>query len=691
MNYRSIQLLIILLVPAVLSAQIDRSTAPEAGPAPEIKIGEYNSFELKNGLKVFVVENHKIPRVAYSLVLDMDPFTEGDSIGYTSIAGQLLGTATSSRTKDQIDEEVDFIGASLSTSSGSMFGAALKKHNDKLLDLMSDILLNPVFDQEELNKIKKQTISGLAFSKTDPSSISGVVASVLLYEKSHPYGEVTTEQSVESVTLEMCEDFYHTYFKPNIAYLAIVGDISLKEAKKLTKKYFGSWEPGEVPEHRYETPNPPEERKVAIVDRPHAVQSVVKVTHPAIYTVGMEDYVDARVMNLMLGGTFARLDQNLREDHAYTYGVNSSLSQDKWIGSFTVSTDVRNEVTDSAVYQILYEMNRIRNEPAQAEEVEKIKNYMSGTFALALEQPSTVARFALNIVRYGLPLDYYANYLKYIADVTPEDVQAAAQKYLQPDNCHILIVGKADGIVSKLVEFSESETVDYYNVEGNWIDPATLVRALPVGLTAENIIDKSLEASGGREKLESVQDLTMKMTMDVQGMNIQSEIIRKSPDKFLLSMKMGDMLLNQTLYDGTEGKVSGMQGEQVLEGDDLEDLRIQAHLFPELDYAGNGYTLKLLSIELVEGKDAYKIELTDPSGEAGFAYYDAESGLKIKEEKTEDTAEGPMTQTTIYADYREVDGRLYPFEMTIIAGPQTISAKVESVEVNTGVEDSVFK
>ncbi|MCK4750228.1 MAG: insulinase family protein, partial [Bacteroidales bacterium] len=435
---------------------------------------------------------------------EMDPFTEGDSMGYSTITGDLLGTATSTRTKDQIDEEIDFIGATLSTSSGSISGAALKKHNEKLLEIMSDVLLNPVFNENELNKIKKQTISGLAYSKTDPSSISGVVADVLLFGKDHPYGEVTTETSVEAVTVKMCEDYYSTYFRPNIAYLAIVGDIDVKKAKKLTKKYFGHWEPGKIPRLSYPTPEAPEDLQVSLVDRQHAVQSVIKVAHPVSFTVGMKDYVAARVMNLMLGGTFARLDQNLREDHAYTYGVNSSLSQDKWIGSFSISTDVRNEVTDSAVYQILYEMSRIRTEPAPPDEVEKIKNYMSGNFSLALESPGTVARFALNIARYGLPLDYYVNYLKYISEVSPEDVQAAAQKYLKPENSHVLIVGKADEIAGNLAAFSSSKTINFYDVNGNWIDPSDRMTDLPEGLTAENIIEAYIIAIGGRSSLENL-------------------------------------------------------------------------------------------------------------------------------------------------------------------------------------------
>ncbi len=695
MKYLFIQFILLFLAfhaPDAMLGQIDRSKAPEPGPAPEIKVGEYRSFELKNGLKVFVVENHKIPRIAYSFLFDMDPFTEGDSMGYTGIAGALLGTATTSRTKDQIDEEIDFIGATLNTSSGSMYGAALKKHNEKLLELMSDILLNPVFNQDELDKIKKQTISDLAYSRSDPASISEIVGDVLLYGQEHPYGEVTTEASVGSITLDMCEEFYHTYFRPNIAYLAIVGDITLSEAKKLTKKYFGDWEPGTVPEHSYATPKAPESCMVSIVDRPHAVQSVIKLAHPVNYTVGMEDYVEARVMNYILGGgATSRLFMNLREEHAYTYGSYSSLSQDKWVGSFEATADVRNEVTDSAVYQILYEIDRLRREPVTPEQVDNIKSYLSGTFALSLEQPGTVARFALNIARYGLPADYYANYLKYIEDVSPEDVQAAAQKYLQPDNCHIFIVGKSEEIADKLLAFSPRNTIDYYDVEGNWIDPADMSKVLPEGLTAEQVIEKYLSAIGGREKMESLRDITMKLDMDVQGMLLESDLVRKAPDKFIMVIRMGETILSKTVFDGISGRTSGMQGEQELEGDDLEKMKMQSSFMPELDYAGGGYTTLLQSIESVDGKEAYKIEIHDPLGQLSLAYYDTETGFRIMEEKTEDTPQGPMVQSSTFGDYREVDGILFPHSIILRAGPQIINSTVKLLEYNSGVDDSVFK
>ncbi|NPA37775.1 MAG: insulinase family protein, partial [Chlorobi bacterium] len=426
-----------------VNAQIDRTHAPAPGPAPEIKIGDYQSFSLKNGLKVFVVENHKVPMVTYSLSLDNDPVLEGDKAGYVSLTGDLLRAGTSNRTKDQIDEDIDFIGAYLSTSASGIYGRSLKKHSEKLLDIMSDILYNSVFPEDELDKSKKQMLTGLKSRESDPSAIASNVAGVLIYGKDHPYGEVLSEKSINNVTIDDCKNYYKTYFKPNVAYLVIVGDITLKEAKKQVKKYFAKWESGDVPSHHYDFPKAYETPEVAVANKDGAKQSIVEVTYAVDLKPGSKDVIPASVMNEILGGgNFgSRLFQNLREDKAYTYGAYSSLRSDKLVGYFKASASVRNAVTDSALTEILKEMNRIRDEKVPVQDVETIKNVIAGSFSRSLESPQTIARFALNTAKYNLPDDYYKTYLQKLAAVTPDDVQAMAKKYIQPNHAVILAVG----------------------------------------------------------------------------------------------------------------------------------------------------------------------------------------------------------------------------------------------------------
>src|SRR5690606_27228333 len=222
MNKPYIILIISLLFSSAAVAQINRSQLPEPGPAPEIKLGEVEDFTLDNGLKVFVVENHKLPRVAFSLVLERDPLVEGEKAGLTGFVGEMLTAGTTSRTKEQLDEEVDCIGASLSASSTSLYGSSLKKHQNKRLEPRADVLFNPVFPQAELDKLKKQALTGLAAAKDNPDAISSHLANALVYGKEHPYGEHQTEATTENITVEDVKNYYNTYFKPNIAYLAIV-------------------------------------------------------------------------------------------------------------------------------------------------------------------------------------------------------------------------------------------------------------------------------------------------------------------------------------------------------------------------------------------------------------------------------------------------------------------------------------
>jgi len=385
-----LNLIIIFLILSVCSlfAQVDRSVQPKPEPAPEINLGEYESFTLENGLKVFVIENHKLPKVTFSLILDRDPILEKENTGYIELAGQLLRRGTLTKTKEKIDEEIDFIGANLNTSGSGISGSSLTKHFDKLMEIFADVLLNSDFKQEELDKLKKQMLSGLAASKDDPEAIASNLRTVLTYGADHPYGEVMTEATVNSISLDLCKQYYRNYLKPNIGYLAFVGDINLKEAKKIAEKYLGKWKKGEIENLTYPTPKAPLVTKVGISKRDASVQSVINISYPIELSKNSPDLIKASVMNAILGGTFsARLNQNLREKHGYTYGAGSSISSDKIIGNFNASATIRNSVTDSAITEIFNEMKKLRNEKVPEAELDRIKNYLNGSFSRSLESP----------------------------------------------------------------------------------------------------------------------------------------------------------------------------------------------------------------------------------------------------------------------------------------------------------------
>lgn len=676
-------ILYILLAFAVQTgfAQIDRSSYPEPGPAREIKLGNADSFTLPNGLKVFVVENRKLPRVAFSLVLERDPIFEGDKAGMIGMVGQMMTGGTANRTKDQLDEEIDFIGATVDASATSIYAASLKKHQEKVLELMTDVLYNPVFPQEELDKLKKQAISGLAASKDDPNSISGRLTSTLNFGANHPYGESNTEATVKNITVEDIKAYYSTYFKPNIAYLAIVGDINKKEAEVLVKKYFSKWEKGTVPTKSYDKPTPPAKNMVALVDRAASVQTVVDVTYPLEMNLSNSDYLASRVLNYILGGgASSRLFMNLREKKGYTYGAYSSIGADKLVTSFSANASVKQIATDSAITEIIYEIRNLKDNGITEEELINAKANLSGSFGRSLESPSTIANFAINTERYKLPKDFYATYLQKLNALTVADINAAAKKFMKPDNMYITVVGNGAAIEKSLLAFGEVKRFT------NMAEPERQI-AMDTEITAEQVIENYVTAIGGESKAKAIKTSKMESVAEIQGMKLNFiAVYDESKGAFAQKvMMMGNVASNTVIKNG-KGSVSAMGQSNELTDEQYEAAKMSMYIFPELHYEELGYTMVLEGIKDVEGENAYKVIISNPTGSKQINYYSVESGLKIK---TESAEAGDM----FFSGYEEVDGIKYPMMMLLKSPiiPMPLETKVEKIEFNVAISEEDMK
>lgn len=665
----------LLLLQPVL-AQVDRSTYPEPGPAPEIKLGDAASFILENGLKVFVVENRKLPRVAFSLVLDRDPLLEKEKAGMLSLFGEMMMGGTENRSKDMLDEEVDFIGASLSASSTSLFGSSLKKNQDKILELMTDVLYNPIFPEEELDKLKKQGISGLAASKDDPNSISGRLTSALNYGKDHPYGETETEATINAVTVADIKNYYQTYFKPNIAYLAIVGDISSEEAEVVLKQHFESWEKGDVPSHTYPMPAAPSQNKVALVDRPASVQTVVNITYPMEMKTNHPDFLTTRLLNYVLGGGMtSRLFMNLREDKGFTYGAYSSIGSDKLVTSFSAGADVNQTATDSAIHEFIYEIKKMADSGVTEEELVAAKANLSGSFGRSLESPSTIASFAINTQRYGLSDDFYATYLQRLNAVTVNEVNAAAKKYLKPENMYITAVGNAKDIEEKLKTFGE---VSRYT---NLADPEREVDTSNLNLSAMEVIDAYLKAIGGKEEADLIKTTKISMSAEVQGNKLNMVTIQDAENEVMIQrvLMMGNEMSKTILKDG-KAVVSAMGQNQTLPDEQFEYLKMSMWIVPELQYETMGYTISSDGVQDIDGETAYRVLITNPTGGEIVNYYSSETGLKLRSEDS-------ITGVTNYGRYEEFEKVLLPVQLSVENSmiPFPLNFEVDDIEVNASL------
>lgn len=668
--------------------ELDRSQPPVAGPAPELQLGEYQYFEMENGMKVYVVQNDKIPRVAYSLQIDRDPVMEGEKAGMISLMGDLLSRGTSTRSKAEIDEAVDFIGASFATSSSSMFGASLTKHSDELLSIMRDVLLNPSFPQDELDKLIQLSKSDLAAAKEDPGSIITRVRAQVVYGADHPYGELTTEETLDNITREDIIDFFQTYWSPKQAYVAVIGDISLEEAKAKVDKYFGDWEAEDIPSHEYALPQAPEQTKVILVDRPQSVQSEIRISYPVSYDTGDPDFFATRLMNQILGGGFSsRIMQNLREDKGYTYGAGSGMSTDDVVARFSGGAAVRNEVTDSAIYEFLFEMERIVEEGVTENELKAMKAYSTGMFARSLESPQTIAGFAINTAVKDLPEGFYPDYLKNLNAVTIEEVNASADKFIKPDNAYIIVVGKAEEVAEDLKRFGP---IEYYDADGNKIDKAKMQAAM-ANQSPESVMSNYIKAIGGEEQLLSIENQKQVWEMSAFGQTIEVHSVKTAKGQFRTDVMMGGKAAQSIISDGEDLAI--LAGGQAMPMDEStkQAEMINNRMFPELSYDRDGVKLKLTGVEQVEGKPAYSMTVIYPSGSESFVYFDVETGLKVKEVTSVEGPQGPSNQVAIYADYQEVDGILYPHVSKVNMGPQVVEMKLKVLEHNTKVEPGTFE
>ena len=682
--------LFLFLVPLVTMAQnIDRSKAPMPGKAPLIQIGDPVKFTLANGLQVFVVKNTKLPQVSATLALDYDGFAEGDKAGVAQMAGQLLKRGTATKTKAQLDEAIEFLGGSMSTSSQSASVSSLKDNFPSLLGLLSEVVLQPALSTEELEKIRKQTLSGIESNKDDADAISGNVVKKLVYGATHPYGEMMTTKTVNQVSIADVKSFLNSYWIPNAAYLIFVGDIEPSTAKALAEKSFGNWKKGVFTKQNFAKPVQPKQTYVAIVDRPASVQSVVAIAGAVDLLPGSSNVIAGSVMNNILGGGFSgRLFANLREKYAFTYGAYSSLSPSSQIGIFQAEASVRNEKTDSSVQELLREINTIRNEQVGETELSRMKNYLSGGFARSLENPATIANFALNIARNNLPADYYQKYLTNLASVDAAKVQNAAQLFLNTNQMHIVIVGNAKQITKGLEKYGP---LKYFDIEGNEIAAPTEVKA-DASLTPAALMEKAIAAIGSKEALSSIKDVQLKGTANLMGQSLEMQQTIVMPGNSVTTMSMGGMaIMRQAVVDGKYSVAQ--QGQEAPITDDLkEGLDESATLVPEQLFLTKGYGLKIVGAEKVDGKDAIDVEVTTPSKKVSHRFYDAKTFLLVKTSKSEEVpGQGTMTQQQYYTGYKVVNGVQIASEQLMDLGQMKINIKYTDIKMNQGLKTSDLK
>jgi predicted Zn-dependent peptidase len=486
-NKRSNVIVAMLLIALVSSLALAQGVAPTQqqttkgtvvkGKAPvnkevlKVKLPRAEEATLKNGLRVILLPSHKVPTFNMQLVVLSGGLSDKpDYRGLATFTASLLREGTSKRSSKDIAEQVDALGATLTALSGlssltsTVTTSGLVENLDQTLDLFADVIRNPTFPQSEVDKYKTRTLAQLQFQRSIPRFLAAEQFQRAIYGTNHPASLIAPPaESLKKLTSKDLAEFHSTYYRPNNAILAIVGDVTMKEIMPKLEKVFGDWEKGTVPATSIPPAPAQTDSRIYLIDRPGSVQTVLQLG-----TLGIErtspDYFAVLMADRVLGGgPSGRLFLNLREDKGYTYGAYSNFGGSKFKGTWISSSEVRTDVTEGAMKEFMYELNRLRNDLVPAEELDNAKRAIIGSFALSLEQPQALLQNIITQKLYNLPADYWDTYPQKVSAITAADVQRAAKTYIDLNHLQIVAVGDAAKARDVLTKYGK---VELYDAEG---------------------------------------------------------------------------------------------------------------------------------------------------------------------------------------------------------------------------------
>jgi zinc protease len=439
----------LLTAQSVAAAQgtFDRSKPPELGPPPRVSLPPIITRELPNGLKLLIVEQHELPLADFVLLVGSgstaDPATKP---GIANLTSAMLREGTTTRKSLEIADQIAFLGINLFPTS-SWESSTLSLHTptaqlDSALALFADVALHPSFPANEFERIRKTRLTELLQLRDQGPAIANIAFPAILYGSAHPYGapSIGTEASVKSLTSADLQLYYQANFKPNNTTLIIVGDVNPAQIEQKINRLFGSWQRGDVPALNYGEPPKSSTTTIYLIDKPGAAQSSFRIGAVGVPR-STKDYFALTVMNTILGGSFtSRLNQNLRENRGYTYGAGSRFDMRRAAGPFLASAEIVTAKSDSALIEFMKELNGIR-QAVPASELSRAKRYLQLQLPGNFETTQQIAAALVPVAQYGLPLDYFNNYVQNIEGVTQADVARVAQQYINPGSLAVVIVG----------------------------------------------------------------------------------------------------------------------------------------------------------------------------------------------------------------------------------------------------------
>jgi zinc protease len=731
-----------LLVATVASAQTAREWPTEPPPRPlparQVKFPPYEVRTLANGMQVVAVAHHEQPAVSARLLVRagaaQDPRGKG---GVARLTAALLDQGTTTKSAFQIADAIDSIGGGLGTGAGSDLSfvnvVVMKDSFGLAMDLLADVVRNPAFADEEIDRQRQQALSGLQVSQNDPDYLASVIFDRLVYGF-HPYGLPNggTAESLAAIAREDLQEFHRRYFVPNNMILAIVGDVTNEEAFGAAERVFGRWPRAEVPAAKQTEPPSPT-RRVVIIDKPDAVQTEIRVGHLGIPRKH-PDYMAVDLAFKILGGEGAnRLHRVLRSERGLTYGASADIQTLKQTGDFVAETDTRTETTGEALRLIFEEYSRLRRDRVHERELADAQAYLAGNFPLTIETPDAIATQVLNAVFYELPLEEIPTYRERVQAVTPDDVQRVARTFVFPDRLAVVLVGNATAFVDQLkgLGFGEYEVIPFDQVDlmaatlrregktGADVKPQPYgaarlaVRAaaqpayLPLraqaaqpggGQTARDVVRRVVEAKGGLARLKGVRTVVAEakttFRMEQGALESATKTYIVYPDRFRVDANVAgaEVLQVYNAGDAWQKDPNGVRDAPAAMKEEFT-ASVRRDMFPLLIAAAEGKLAVTLLPE--EGQDGRVLRVLEISGEgvAPVRLYVDSSYRVVRQAYSTAGPDGQARQAEeLFSDFRSVDGIQVPFTAQVIHdGRQILERTLTQVTFNTPLDNALFE
>ncbi len=679
-------LILLSVIMTNLNAQIDRSVRPEPLPEKEFQFPNHTTHKLKNGLLVFIIEDKEQPTVAFRLLIPGGTSMDNNLPGTAELTAGLLTKGAGKMNALDIAKTIDGIGASISARANGdaiiVSASGLKKHTKTILDVFKNIVTKPNFPKDELEKLTEQMIAGLQYEKSQPEQIGQTLARKVIYGDSHPYALKASESSLQKISVKEVQNFYNTYFIPNNATLAVIGDVSEKEIIPALEKAFADWKQGNAPKINIPEPKP-QPLGIYFVQRPASEQTTLIVTNLAV-PYKHNDYITLDLASKIIGSGFGgRLFRTLREKYSFTYTPWGYLTTSKFINRFACGADVNSEKTDSSLNVIFEQLSSLAEDGPTDDELNRMKRFVIGQYKLSFENSDFVASLIQEADFMGISLEQYKNYTKILEEITSNNIRYVANQYLNPQKSRIIAVG--DPSIRPMLE--KFGTVFDYNID---LEPLSGPNAKldEVSLSPKDLMERHRRALGG-DAINNVQSIKKiaKSKINLGGQFIEGEITQfiKSPNK--MYMKLDMQVMQQEIWiDGNQGHVNAFGETSKLEGMMLEQLTLEATPFATCKLLDMGYKVE------IKGRKNGEIVVvaTSPNNIQSTYYFDENTYLINKYETIEQGPQGPTPITVKFSNWSTVNGVRFPARVENLSSIITM-VNDYNFELNIPFDDELFK